>query len=111
MEQRGHRAPSERGFECEIQPFGNRAFEQPLPLLPGRTVRFLLGHARMNGKEPLSRLVWVEVFGAAFEQHRAAYAAFSRAVGPCQNVDAGKMSPVSHAGARPLPQPFRGALV
>lgn len=94
---------AKRGFKREVQPLDDGAFEKPFSLEPRGTIGFPLRDPRIGSNDPVCGFVRIEIVSALSQEHGARYAAFSRAVGPRQDVDGGNPGSICHACAPPLP--------
>ena len=101
--------PAKRRFEREVQAFGDRSFQEALPLMPRNAVRFCGRNIRIGGQNPGGRFVRIEVACAALPKRRACEAALAGTVGSSEHVDAWTTPRTSHANASQRPQPSPNA--
>jgi len=99
--------PSERGLECEVEPFCDGTFEQLLSLTPGLPIRGFLADVRISRKDQACRFVRIEVPAARFQEHGPAEAALTSTVGARQYVKCMASEGRHHAFGPMRPQPCR----
>jgi hypothetical protein len=80
---------TERGLNCERRTLCDGFLEKALTFVPGGTVRFALGNARVRQADAPRRLIRIEVVGASLANGSTTDAALTGTVGSGQHIDAG----------------------